>query len=342
MDADGWRSARSLSARVREDYPRFDFFQLVRLLRRERAGARAQAPLERAVRFRADLSAAFPGNEVTRVVDAGTHRPVTLDTPNYILAGHLGPLPEPFTEWLRERKREDDRVMADFLDLFNHRLSALRCLIKMENHPGLAGERPERIPLAGHLAALMGLGAPGLAAQLRLPGRALLGIAGLLADCRRSAALITNVLSAWVGASVALRQLIGAWRDLDPRDRTRLGVARHALGTQTVLGTRMWDQQARIELRIGPLPYARFRQLLPGERAHRRFVALVRYLTDRRCDCEVRLVLAAEAQPAPRLARSGPRLGYTSWLAGRRAAREEDRRRTASFLVPAFPEAHGA
>src|SRR3972149_9301312 len=100
MEAHDWRSSRPLNRRVREDFAHFNFYQLVRLILRERGVADPRVPdIDRAVRFRAALSSAFPGNEVTRLQDRGDGVPVTPTTPNSVVAGYLGPLPEPYADW---------------------------------------------------------------------------------------------------------------------------------------------------------------------------------------------------------------------------------------------------
>lgn len=350
MAAHGWRSGRPLSQQVRREFAGFNFFQLVRLLLRERDKEFAPGSrIDDVVRFRADLSSAFPGHEVTRLIDRGKRSPVTVTTPNYVVAGYLGPLPEPFSDWLQNRARDGDRVMADFLDLFNHRFNALRYQIKTHRQLGLDSRAPEETLHAGYLAALMGMAAPGLAEQLPLPRRAWLGIAGLLANCRNSAPVVTAVLSAYLGAKAGMRQLCGAWRDIEKPDQTRLGVSSSRLGRESVLGARVWDEHARVEVTVGPIDYSRFCMLLPGERAHAGFVALLRFLLDRRFDCQVRFLVKEATLPAPTLTARpdqgaqpgrpgywGLRLGFSAWLAGRATPEAWGGTRDAAYLVRAF------
>jgi type VI secretion system protein ImpH len=321
MAADGWRSTRALSTQVRQDYAGFDYYQLVRLLLAERDGGEAdRRALDSCVRFGADLSAAFPGREITRLKEQGGDQPVQLGSSNFCVAGVLGPLPEPFSEWLRERVREGDRAMLDFFDLFNHRLHTLRYLLKTCFNPGLNNRRPEDTDNAQYLAAIMGLFQPSLAAQLPMPKRALLAVAGLMADQRRSAAMIGNVLGLFLETQVQVQQLQGGWVHIEPEQRTALGRANSRLGQGLPLGRRVWDQQARVLLQVGPLSYAQLCGLLPGGEEHAGFVALVRHVTDRQVDCLVQLRLADSERPPRRLgsqAQGGLRLGYTSWAEAR-------------------------
>lgn len=314
MAAPGRRSDRPLSAQLRSDPAGFDFYQLVRLLRREGAGRGGPPPLGRAVRFRSDLSLVFPAHEVTGVADRGD-RPVVVTTPDYGVAGYLGPLPESFTELAQTRRADGDGVMADFLDIFSHRINALRYEIKARAHAVLDEEPPERTAQAERLAAIIGLLEPDLASQLPLPKRALLGLAGLLANRRRSAVAVEQVLRAYLGAKVNIVQFQGAWQRLAARDQTQLAKQNSRLGRDAVLGRRTWDQSARIEVQIGPLPLARFRELLPGGARHAALVAMLRFLTDRTVDCRVRLQLDGDP-PAGQLTSeaNGIRLAQIAWL----------------------------
>jgi type VI secretion system protein ImpH len=318
MAAHGWRSTRALSTQLREQFAGFDYYQLVRLLLAE-AGSDApeRQALDRCVRFGADLSAAFPGREITRLEEPD-NAPIRLGTSNYCVAGVLGPLPEPFSEWLRERVREGDDAMLRFLDLFNHRLNTLRYSLKSRFNPGLNNRHPEHTDNAGYLAAVMGLSQPGLAEQLPVPKRALLAVAGLLSDQRRSAAMIGQVLGLFMDAEVRVEQLAGGWAAIEPEQHTALGRANSRLGGETPLGRRFWDPQGRIVLHLGPLAYGRFCALLPGGALHAGFVALVRHLTDRQVDSLVCLTLDPATLPVRRLTAvsatgAGLRLGYTAW-----------------------------
>lgn len=367
MAGDGGRADRPLARRLREEPRRFDFYQLVRLLlaERRRAGVEADAAgrdadlvaLDAHLRFRADLAQAFPAHEV-RSVEGDAPDRVVIETANYVLAGYRGPLPEALVEQMRDRLRDGDEDMVRFLDVFNHRINALRYRLKARARIGLNLRRPEDTLHAAMLSSFIGLGTPGLMEQLLLPPREVLGLAGLLLDPRRSAPVLTRVVGRFTGAEVRLESLVGAFRDRPARSLTRLGVANRRLGRETFLGARAWIQTARVRLVVGPLTYARFCALLPKGLRHGRehvrpylddmypqFANLIRFLLDRRHDAWVHLRLAAgEAPPSRLTARPlhrgyyGLRLGQTAWLSG--GGRGE---RAVRFLVEAYaPEENAA
>lgn len=352
-----WRANSTLKTLVLKHYGRFNVFQLMRLLLWKR-GQRA----EQCVRFSADLSAAFPGNEISRL-SVRDDEAIEVSTPNFCVASTLGPLPEPFTEWVRDLKRARDPVMEDFFNIFNQRMNVLRFQLKARQTPALNHLPPEETAHARYLASLMGMGQTELAAQMPLPRRAWLGIAGLLSNSRRSEFTVTHVLSLFLGAQVKLEQMVGAWQRIEPDNRIALGLRNHRLGQQSVLGRKVWDQQARVRLIVAPLDYDAFCMLLPPNEAERRmyeesgaldepesvptfhrFVALMRFLLDRQCDCEVRLQAIGHTVPPSRLTAMakpraggywGLRLGQTAWLGG--ASKHK-----AGYLVHAFDQKEAA
>jgi type VI secretion system protein ImpH len=334
MAAPGWRSDRPLSRCLREECGQFDWYQLVRLLLTERAASAAPAALDRHIRFRADLSMAFPAREVTAVIESDRQHPITVATPNYSVAGYLGPLPESFTEWLQERKAAGDRTMADFLDLFNHRVGSLRYRVKSRVYPALSRNLPQHTPLAARLSAVMGLAEPELAMQVPLQKRALLGVAGLLANRRRNPDTIERVLARYLAAPVVIAPFRGAWQPIPQGDQTLLGRKNNVLGKDTVLGQQVWDQAANIEVRIGPLAHVPFFNLLPNGPHHQELAAMLRFLTDRQVGCRVRLVARAADVPGTLLSAandSTAQLGRTTWVGDARQGE-----RDAVFMVPAY------
>ncbi|RAP57884.1 type VI secretion system baseplate subunit TssG [Oleiagrimonas sp. MCCC 1A03011] len=352
MASTDWRTGEPLAARLQARPASFDFFQWVRLASwpdadsdaatREQGASRVHPNL----RFRGELSSAFPGSEISagrmriprRMI--GEKRRKELFVSNFTVLGMLGPMPDSFTEWVRERLNERDAGMAEFLDIFNHRISTLRYELKAASVPAFDALRPERTRYAAAVGALMGLVAfDGAAARILdqrvpLPRRSLLALAGLLSSGRRSAATAARVLTLYLGAPVRVRSLLGGWRDIETRDRTRLGHRR--LADPAPLGRRVWVQHARVGMDIGPLDYRALCALLADRapkgldqrsdtfgRNHGSLVAMLHYLFDRRVDVLVTVSLhdmhlpeAILRLPRGRAESHGLRLGQTAWLRG--------------------------
>ena len=306
------------------------------------------------LRFRGELSSAFPGSEVSRGrVRLERHRDgqarMELFVSDFSLLGVLGPMPDSFAEWVRERLAERDPGMAEFLDIFNHRIGTLRYELKAASVAGFDAAQPERSRYAKAAGALMGLTAFGdegegarlLARRIPIPKRALLALAGLVGNGRKSASAAATVLRVFLGAPVRVEELRGSWRPIEPEDRTRLGARRLADGAP--LGRQAWANHAAIGLSIGPVSHARLCQLL-ADRAglpdddrpemrfgagHAALAAMLHYLFDRHVDVQVCVTVEETGMPPSLLWRPrrvagfgsghGLRLGQTAWLRGRPA-----------------------
>ena len=307
----------------REEGPRFEFYQAVRLL--EELHARSAPGGGEAVRFRSRVGMDFPPSDVAAVEPpASPGAPARMTVSVMELAGVSGPLPRPFAELLVERTFRRDGALRAFLDLFHHRLVQLLYRARRKHRLALSPRRPDRAPLAGPLFALLGLGTPGARGRMRrerVRDPALLGFAGLLSQRPRSMAGLLCLLGAYFRVPVRGTGFRGKWHAVEPEDRTHIGASgrNRALGRDTVLGRRVWDQQAAFELTVGPLPLARFLDFLPTGGAYRPFRELTRYYAGHEPDFSTRLVLRGGDVPRSTLGSAddgdgGARLGWTSWL----------------------------
>jgi type VI secretion system protein ImpH len=85
----------------------------------------------------------------------------------------------------------------------------------------------------------------------------------------------------------------------------------------TVAGSRVWDQQAKFRLRVGPLTFTEFCQFLPDGKAFGPLIQLSRFFAGLACDFDVQLLLKAAEVPACHLGgagQAGARLGWSAWL----------------------------
>lgn len=335
----------TLAERARQPTAGFNYYRLVQVLLRLRADRGGDPFTPGGLRFRGERSAAFPGREVSHVAVNDADGTVTVTTTNYCVDGVLGPLPAPYTEWLRDQQRQGRHAMAEFLDLFNQQLQILRFRLKAVRTPTLHLGTPEDMAPARAQRALMGLADD--APDAGLPLEDLREFAALWSDRRRSGPVIERVLGHVLGVPVAVGQFVGAW--LRPgradcahlgRDGVRLGRPREAI-TARPLGTRAWNPQARVRLTLGPLGWRHLVELLPSGRAHRRLAGAFRLVTDRELDAEIELVARpgtvppAELRARTAVAGWGLRLGWTAWLHTRADARP----RSARFVLPAFAQA---
>lgn len=334
MATTGRRADSALTERLFLEPHRFGFFQAVRLLEIFAAGRRPVGhdgpPAAETVRFGAEASLAFPASEVLDLDADDDARPARMTVRHIGLTGPQGVLPRHYTTLVMERLRQRDRTLADFLDLFNHRLTSLfyRAWMKYRLHLGVRPDAHDA--LSTYLYSLFGLGTPGLRGRLAVDDRALLFYTGLLAQQPRSASGLAGMLADYFAdLPVGLQQFVGQWLALDPEGLTslRLHGGNNRLGIDAVIGSRVWHTQSRFRVLLGPMTYARFCAFLPPGRASREVLALTRFFVGLELDFEFRLVLRAEEIPPCQLGSTGPlatRLGWSTWLVSRSAAHDAD------------------
>lgn len=321
----GWQGKRSVEDWLMAEGYRFDFYQAVRLLelldRSSVPVAEGPDARKETVRFHSRVSFEFPASEVQEITPStGPGEPAAM-TVNFLgLAGALGPLPTSFTELLLDRVRSRDTGMRDFLDIFNHRLVSLMYRIRKVHRLQLNNDAPEDTHIAGYLRSFLGIGLPSLEKMLDddaggIHSRELLGYAGLLSRRPISASVLQQVLAHHFRIPVRIRQLVGAWRPLAVDQHTRIGFRlgqNQRLGSDALLGTRIWDQQGRFRIEIGPTSLARVQEFLPNGHSARPLARITRFYVGNSLDFTVRLRLKADEVPETRLGTA--RLGWTSWL----------------------------
>jgi type VI secretion system protein ImpH len=311
----------------------FDFFQAVRLLeriQRERqpVGRDGDPSLE-VVRFRTRASLAFPPSQIHELTLTAQRDGAKLPemTIAFIgLTGPLGVLPNHYTETVMERARYNDAALWRFLDIFSHRLTSFFYRAWEKYCFPVAYERGEFDQFTDYLFHVIGLGTKGLRGRMSFPEQGLLLYAGLIAQRPHSASAIAAMLGDYFGVPARVVQYSGQWLDLGEENVTRIGQANCELGETAIAGTRVWDDQSKFRIRLGPLTYKQFTAFLPNGSAYRPTTEVVRFMVGTELDFDVQLTMKAEEVPASVLttrARRRPMLGWTTWLKTR-PFREDD------------------
>jgi type VI secretion system protein ImpH len=156
----------------------------------------------------------------------------------------------------------------------------------------------------------------------------LLYYAGLFASRVRHASGLEDLLRGYLGERVEVIQFVGRWLSLGPGGRSRLGArgANNQLRVNLSVGSRVWDEQGKFRLRVGPLTYQRYTEFLPGRPAFLALVKLARLYTGPEYEFDVQLVLKAADVPRCRLgaAPACAALRRTTWLTSRPATDDVD------------------
>ena len=259
-----------------QEHPgRFEFFQAVRLLlrmfsQRDVPGGFTSAARE-ALRFRVHNTLAFPPSQIESIDWDGEVPAIAV---NFMgLTGPMGVLPIVYTELILSRVRSRDRTLADFFDIFNHRMISLFYQAWEKYRSSVAYERDGRDRVSKYFMSLIGLGTDGLQDRMVIRDDSLLYYCGLLSLQPRSAVAVRGVLQDYFGIPVEVEQFVGAWQPLGKADQCDLGSGTPLscqLGVGAVMVDEIWDQRSRIRLNLGPLTQNQYLDFLPGGAAFNR------------------------------------------------------------------------
>ncbi len=313
----------TLRQMLEEEPFRVHFFQAVRLLERMEPARRGVGhfaqPREETLRFTTKPSLSFPPSELYDLERMPTGQ-LKMTVQFMGLCAALSTLPAIYTEIVMVRLREKDGAMAEFFDLFNHRLISFFYRAWEKNHFFVGLEAGRDDPLSLRLLDVLGLGTANMRNRAGIADRTCIYYAGLLGRQVRTADSLRQILEDYFGVPVQVNQFAGTWRTLPKENQTFLMSTNRAserLGFGVVTGEEVWDHHGRIRISLGPLDFKQYGHFLPGKSGYRDLAGWVQFYSDGAYETEVQLILKREEVPACEMGgegATGPRLGLVSWL----------------------------
>ena len=309
------------------------FFELLRRLERDGARfGRSGGPSREPARLGQRARLTFGTRDI-----AGFHpgAPLKVDVEVLGLLGPEGALPLHITRWIMGRMSDrwftdgsdaaSDTTFLDFCNLLQHRMMALYWRAWADARPEVQIEHDAAGRVRALVEALAGVALPGTRpkrpdTQTRLKMRHATSLGRQVYSVERLTAYLGDVLA----APVNLVEFLGAWTEIPARLQSRLGHAHAQLGRSAVIGGRSFQRQTLVELRVGPLPLARFAEFLADPALTARLRHAIRHAMGREMEFNLRLVLAREDIPDARLGQC--QLGRTTWLSPKRHADADDLR----------------
>jgi len=258
----------------------FSFLQAVRLFQKlvpngDNIGVTLD-PSEDPIIFSSRYTYSLPSSDIYRI-HVENNKPV-MEVNFWNLAGPHGPLPNPLSEKVVERIREGDFALKDFIDIFNHRLLSVYYCVA-QKYSFVLSPKSFMQTEAGHmLCAVAGVN-PFQEKYLTLATSALAQYAGLLWQRPRSAAGLEQILSDYFQVPIYVEQFVGAWADINRRQRSFIGKRRgrnQRLGHTTFLGKRFWQGGHHFIVHVGPLTLQQFHQFIPTGTAYKEMCDMIK------------------------------------------------------------------
>ncbi len=318
----------------------FNFFQVIRLFEKGSFLDKAQ-PMPMPTAYIGDTALAH--QEVVRLKNktslsfpvAGVYNvePATFDTetsnltqPNLTvsilgLTGILGALPQYYTDFILSQKRLGNTTLADFLDIFDHRLLSFYYRAWAKKRIFINYEKQQQNSNKDDYYALIlkslhgnGLTSSNEDFQASLSNTSVF-YAGILAQQPRSACGLTRLLKSYLSLDVSIRQCEGEWLRLEKHDRTILGSKRlyNQLGKTALLGQKVWSVNNKFTLVIGPVDYETFQCFIPCSAFLNNLNTLIKYYINNNLKYCINLILKKNNVPKCRLNNSF-QLGWNTWL----------------------------
>lgn len=314
-------SPKPLNRVLFEEPYRFDFFQAVRLFERifpdKKAVGQEALPNEEYVRFRSHIALDFPPSELFEIREPQDEDGNLEMLVNFMgMVGVSGVLPTHYTELIMNRIRYQDTAMWSFLDIFTHRAVSMFFRAWAKYRFPVAYQRGND-DFTAYLFDIAGLGTRGLRGRMKLEDESLLPYTGLIVQKPHSSNALSNVVSDYFGAPARIEQFFGQWLPLTKWDLTKVGWDNSNLGTNAIIGSKIWDQQSKFRLRLGPLMFRQFQAFLPNGSGYEKLRSIVKFMVGLEFDFDLQLKLKANEVPGTVLttrAMRRPTLGWTSFL----------------------------
>ncbi|MBB5190651.1 type VI secretion system protein ImpH [Silvimonas terrae] len=320
MATSGRRPADSVAARLYSQTHAFEFGQALSVLQLLHPDTTPPGhgvdPRKETVRLTGPLSPVFAVSALgpLQAPVPGQTQP-RLQVNLFGLGGPDGPLPYAWQEWLQARRMRKDDTPVAFLNLFHQRLLGQLNRVECKYRIAAPFSRPATSPVFPVLRALTGLLPTSLHDRQAVADAALLARTTILSNRRRSVSGFQMLVRGQFGMSIRVTQFDGGWSELPPTALTRLGrgASNNRLGRGALAGSKVWDEQAGLQLTLGPMTFEYFQTFLPGGARHQELMALATFYFG--IDMRIRLNLRLQGSEVPRaILGSNARLGWTTWL----------------------------
>lgn len=311
----------------------YSFIQAIRLLvyYLHVRGDELEGTMRRKIRVHPQLSLDFPGTDIVSIEQRATDPEKFFITATFLgLYGASSPLPTFYTEDLLDEASEDKSISRDFIDIINMPAYVLffKCWAKYSFVYNLVESR--RDDLLERLFCLLGFGSEKLRKDVVNPAWFLRYI-GITTQMPRSAEGLRSLIAdAIAEPSIAIEQCIPAMVEIPPDQRCMLGLRGNRLGEDASIGAFVSDSTGKFRIHAGPLPGAKFQDLLPGGENFALVGRFVHYYLDQPLDWDMEIeVRETEINPIGLGDTGSCRLGWNTWL-GSDAGYPENRVRLAA------------
>lgn len=232
------------------------------------------------------------------------------------LFGPNGPLPLHLTEYTLNRLRDaKDSTLADFADIFHHRLLCLFYRAWADKEPVVQFDRPENDRFSIYLGSLIGLGFPSLRNRDKVPDQTKQYFVSHFSCHTKHSEGLISILQDFFKVRFSIQEFIGEWLTIPKSSYCFLNndPTTGQLGISTIIGVKSWQCQHKFRIILGPLTLSEYEDFLPTGVRLNKLRDLVKNYLGLELNWDLNLILKKNEVPRMQLGNYG-RLGWTSWL----------------------------
>ncbi|TQV87266.1 type VI secretion system baseplate subunit TssG [Aliikangiella coralliicola] len=302
-----------LGKSLQQEAPEFHFLQAIRLLQNAMAIPQDQLPVDQ-VKFIAtnrqdfhpSMLESIEENQGDKIPQTKGRTDVTIN--GFSITGQQGPLPSAHSIWLMSEASKGNTGPMAFINLFNHRLIALRYLQEAQLNPMLFNQKPEEHYLYQCLSGINSLELSHMLPKLPAKKSDLAAFSGLLNGSRINQSTMAQLLSAWLPYPVEIKQFQGGWQKLPADRQTGLSTnvkqkVNNRLNGMSALGRKVWDNAQGIFFDIGPVSYKNINDFLPNSEHFNKLINILSLLTSGRYMLHIAVRLNWKDIPPSRFSR---------------------------------------
>jgi type VI secretion system protein ImpH len=232
------------------------------------------------------------------------------------LFGPNGALPLHLTEYTLNRLRDSkDSTLADFADMFHHRLLCLFYRAWADKEPVVQYDRPGDDRFSFYLGSLLGLGLPSLRNRDAIPDDTKRHFAAHFGGHTKHSEGLISIVQDFFRVPVAIHEFIGEWLAIPTTSYCFLNddPTTGQLGMSAIIGVRTWQCQHKFRIVAGPLTLNEYEDFLPTGVRLKQLRDLINNYLGLEFNWDLNLILKKQEVPVTQLGKYG-RLGWTSWL----------------------------
>lgn len=296
----------------------WNFFQGIRRLecadkRNPRIGSSVN-PGKDPVRFGQKATLAFTPNDIHSYSKNGDGEVPEMNVNCFGLLGSNGSVPLFLTEYIYQRiKHHNDRALINFINMFHHRMTSFLYRSWAIYQPTVSCDREDDDYILRILKSLTGCDYILSSSKNGIKDYVQSFYSGYLAKFVQGRGSLISILYDYFDVPVKLEELFGKWKNIDKKYLCRMGELPEisTLGEGMVMGEKCWDCKKKFRIKLGPMPYEKYVQFLPGQDAFKHLVEWVKKFNRSNLEWDLQLILSSEeVKPSG----EGTLLGYTGWM----------------------------